>query len=511
MSSKSVISQEKTDKLTKSSDDNYSQDLFAKKPTETEEKQLKQTKDKEDSDNSDSDDSWANCFDQGQEKNSQSNTVFSDPYTIRTQVDFVNSPWSKGLLLTLLAFGAIGFLFLLGMLATGAGFPKSSIDENDPVSTTPENSLVSEVSPEIQALKEQNAELKTDAALAQQEAEIKQFNEVAQIPQQPHNEVTTPASTPASEYSSPPTPQVVYATPQHQQQPSEKVSATQVKSNLAELGSVYFPAPTQTVTSASVTSDQYRPLYAQTQIYSPNSPIKNTGNCSLVTGHCNQVEMQIQQTFDATERQFNESDFSLGGNRNSGNVSSISYLPTTGEVEAATRYTSAWGMSGKSSPKFYITLKEPLKNNFGRAAVPKGSLLVATLDPNADPGMVVLKAEYFEVGEQQIPIPQDAVHITSANGTPLVAKFESQNTQSFFQLDWQKLSSIGAIAADLAGVQQGATSILAAGNLLTRQQQQQPTVPPVSYYLLEEGRELKVKITKRIPLPSLVKQQKGNK
>ena len=128
MSSKSVISQEKNDKLTKSSDDNYSQDLFQKQETETKEKQVKQTKEPQNSDKSD--DSWANCFDQDKEKDSQSNNVFSDPYTVRTQVDFVNSPWSKGLLLTLLAFGAIGFLFLLGMLATGAGFPKSSIDEN---------------------------------------------------------------------------------------------------------------------------------------------------------------------------------------------------------------------------------------------------------------------------------------------------------------------------------------------------------------------------------------------
>ena len=326
----------------------------------------------------------------------------------------------------------------------------------------------------------------------------------------------SPTSEPVVEPEPEPEPEPVVSTPPSAPPtqvppPSPPTLPAQVKTRLAQLGTVYFPPPSQTVTSNSVTSDQYGSLSGQAKTYPTNSQIKNTGNCSLVTGHCfpSQIDLQLSQTYQTTERQFNESDFALNGNP--ANVSEMSYLTTTGEVEAETRYTSAWGLSGRLSPKFYITLKEPLKNNFGRAAIPKGSLLVATLNPNADPGMVVLNAKYFEVGEQQIPIPNGAVEINSANGTPLVAKFESQNTQSFFQLDWQKLTSIGAIAADLAGVQRGATSILAAGNLLTRQQPQRPSVPPVSYYLLEEGRELKVKITKRIPLPSLVEQQKGNK
>ena len=300
----------------------------------------------------------------------------------------------------------------------------------------------------------------------------------------------SPTSEPVVEPEPEPEPEPVVSTPPSApptQVPPPSPPPTlpaQVKTRLAQLGTVYFPPPSRTV-SANRWSNQ-----REVQSKFPS-----------------QIDLQLSQTYQASERQFNESDFALNGNP--ANVSEMSYLTTTGEVEAETRYTSAWGLSGRLSPKFYITLKEPLKNNFGRAAIPQGSLLVATLNPNADPGMVVLNAKYFEVGEQQIPIPNGAVEINSANGTPLVAKFESQNTQSFLMLDWQKLTSIGAIAADLAGVQRGATSILAAGNLLTRQQPSQPTVPPVSYYMLEEGRSLKVKITKRIPLTKLINQQKG--
>ena len=372
---------------------------------------------------------------------------------------------------TILVSASIGFVILL-LLGLWRSFqPKSVPVVRELPKNLPETQV--ETAPEI--------DYRAKLALASQKMALSEQEK--QLTSGEVKPTTEPVVEPVVEaeaepvVSTPPTPPPSQVAPES----PPPINPQQVKTRLAQLGTVYFPPPSQTVAANRLDNQR------EVQSRFPS-----------------QIDMQLSQTYRATDRQFSAGDFALDGNP--ANVSKISYLTTTGEVEAETLYTSAWGLSGRLSPKFYITLKQPLKNNFGRAAIPKGSLLVATLDPNADPGMVVLNAKYFEVGEEQISIPIGAVEINSANGTPLVAKFESQNTQSFFQLDWQKLTSIGAIAADLAGVQRGATSILAAGNLLTRQQPQPPNVPAVSYYLLEEGRELKVKITKRIPLTRLINQ-----
>ncbi len=349
-------------------------------------------------------------------------------------------PTLKFSMIALLLIPALAFAALF--IGRGESKPENPAQANATPSPNHPDAASAETVADQQALQQQNAQLKADAALYQQEATIQDLKTKQQERQRKHRVPpaisTTPispklASTPLSDSpqivsrAEPPT---LVSAPISRPEPIRTVTnSTQPTSDpaqqwqrLARLGSYgSTPANVQPERSAGPewSTDRIAPEPAiPTARIASTSAIQTSGPDLVVN---TDSEIQSGKTLQEAEANILNAPLDSKATR-----SLIAGTTATGVLKTPV-VIDAGQIGEPSGNRFTVTLTQPLLDSSGKTALPAYTQLVIQVDHlSPQTGQVQVSATtatWKEQGRtQEITLPTGIIQVRGQNGTPLIAK-----------------------------------------------------------------------------------------